>query len=114
MFFWYIVTIIINAFQALTLFVSLMSLVQESNFLPPEPIAAGECLSLLLLTVSTLRTIQQKDLAKQIEQEKHSLWRRSKMLRNPSRRPQLNAFRRNTRYRSKRSIPNTRRTKMRP
>jgi hypothetical protein len=107
-FFWYIVTVVIDLFQAITLFVSLMSLAQESNFLSPAFVAVAELFSLVFLTASTLRTIQYKDWAMRLDQEKHSLSLSSKRLRHPSRKAQSNAFRRANRYRSSHHINNAR------
>lgn len=114
-FFWGMVTGIIIAAQAGTFAVSLQNLAQESNYwLSPTPVMIAEFFSLLLLAVSTLRLIQQKDWAKQVAREKHSLSLRSKALRRPSRKPQLNAFSRADRYRSSHQIANARRASRGP
>jgi len=109
MFTWYFVTSIIIFLQALVLAVSLQNLAQESNYwLSPTPVIIAEFSSLILLAVSTLRLIQQKDWAKQVARDKHSRSLRSKTLRHPSRKPQSDAFRRANRYRSSHQITNAR------
>ena len=114
MFFWYIITVVITMCQAGTLFASLYSLAKEFNLVSPSLVAEAECLSIILLGLSTVRLIQQKDWAKRIEQETRARSLSSQILRHPSRRPQANAFRRATRYRSERPIANSRRARMRP
>lgn len=111
-FFWGSVMGAVILIQALVLAVSLQNLAQESNYwLSPTPVMIAEFFSLLLLAVSTLRLIQQKDWAKQVAREKHSLSLRSKTLRHPSRKPQSDAFRRAAKRRSTRQMANTRRAK---
>lgn len=114
MFFWYLVTTVITFLQAATLFFSLMSLVQEHNYVSTTFVAAAESASIVLLGLSTLRLIQQKDWAKQVAQENHSLSRRSKILRHPSRKPQRNAHRRANRYLSSHQMANARRARRGP
>ncbi len=107
-FFWGMVTGIIILAQAGTFAVSLLSLTRESNVLSPTLVTVAEFFSLGVLAVSTTQLIRLKDLAKQIEQDKHSLSRRSKILRHPSRRAQVNTSRRANRYRVAHQIANAR------
>ena len=109
-FFWGSVMGAVVLIQALVFAVSLQNLAQDSNYwLSPTPVMIAEFSSLLLLAVSTWRLIQQKDWAKQVEREEYSRSRRSKALRQPSSKPQSNAYRRANRYRSSHQITNARR-----
>jgi hypothetical protein len=111
---WSVITLIITFFQALILAVSLLSLAGQSNYFSPVSVALAESASLVLLGLISLRLVQQRYWVRRTEQEKRALALRSKILRHPSRKAQSNAFRRATRYRSKRPVANTRRTRNRP
>lgn len=114
-FFWGSVMEAVILIQTLVLAVSLQNLAQGSNYwLSPTPVIIAEFSSLLLLAVSTLRLVQQKDWAKQVEQEKYSRALRSKRLRYPSRKSQSNASRRANRYREAHQIANARRARRGP
>jgi hypothetical protein len=108
MYLWYMVTGIVTAGQALILFASLMSLVQESNYVPPTLTALAESASLIILSASILILVKQKDWAKEVGQKKHSVALSSKRLGHPSRRAQINASRRANRYRVAHQIANAR------
>jgi len=92
-----VVAAVITALQAAALLFSLLSLAQESDSVPPKLVAGVEVGGLFMLAFTTLILVNQKNRASGgVGQARKSMPQGSKILRHPSRRPQVTAFRRAT------------------
>jgi hypothetical protein len=106
-------TYIVTLLQAITLFSSLMSLVQERNYLPTTVIAVAESFSLVVLGFTTLDLIRLKPLVKHLE-ETHFPPQRPGVSPRPYRNPQSDAMRRAAKYRSSHQIARARSARRAP
>jgi hypothetical protein len=109
---WGLLALAVTFIQALTLFASLMSLVQGRNYAPAEPMAVVETLSIMGLAMCTLQIVRLRGFVSHVERV-HFPPQKAGAIPDPFRKSRNNVVIRANRYQPSRGITHARAAKQR-